>query len=362
MTGRLAPARSVPTSADVGAAAANRLEKVVDLAAVRHNLGVLRAAAGRRRVMPVVKGDAYGLGAPAVGRTLAGSGVDALAVDTVAEGLALRAAGIDVPILVMDVDVAENADVCLDAELLPAIARAEHAARYAELARRRGAPATVWLRTNVGFNRFGPREEFDALLGALSTYREHLRFAGLFAHLTSSAWEERETAEQAATFLARLSAARACLGHGIEGSLAATHGLVHPVALRGTQWVRPGIGVYGVVAPSCRQLGGWAASGLDALRPAWQVRARVLDVVTVTRAEGLGYDRTAPVRPGQRVASVAVGFSRGITGAARGFSGLLHGRRCQGIGKPGMDCSQFDVSEVPQARAGDWLTVLGTSG
>lgn len=360
MTALTTPVRV--SAAAVADAAANRLRKVVDHEAIRHNLGVLRSAAGGRKLMPVVKGDAYGLGAVPVARTLVDAGAEALAVDTVAEGLALRAAGIEHPVLVMDVDLPDNAAACLEAGLTPTVARPEQARRYAELAVGRDQPVTVWLRTNLGFNRFGPREEFGALLDELGEYLGPLRFGGLFAHLTSSAWETEETAAQTAEFALRLAGTRARLGAHVEGSLAATHGLVQQATMAGTTWVRPGIGVYGTVAPTARRLDGWAGSGLDGLRAAWQVHARVLDVVTVTRAEGLGYDRTAPVVPGQRVASVAIGFSRGITAAAAGFSGLLHGRRCTWVGRPGMDCTQFDVTDVPRVQAGDWFTVLGTSG
>jgi alanine racemase len=359
MTGLSAPASiAEPAVAD---AAANRLVKIVDHDMIRHNVSVLRDSAAGRRLMPVVKGDAYGLGAVPVARTLVAAGVDALAVDTVAEGLALRAAGIDHPVLVMDVDVPDNAMACVLAGLTPAVARPDQARRYAELASARGEPLAVWLRTNVGFNRFGPRDGFDALLDELAGTWGPLRFTGLFAHLSSSAWGARETEAEAVEFAERLAMMRARFGVEVTGSLAATHGLAHPAVMAGTDWVRPGIGLYGSVVPSVRQLPGWQASGLARLRPAWQVRARVLDVVTVTRAEGLGYDRLAAVTPGQRVASVAIGFSRGVTWTA-GFGGLLHGRWCPAIGKPGMDCTQFDVTDVADVRAGDWLTVLGTSG
>jgi alanine racemase len=344
-------------------AAAARLVKSVDPEAIRDNLRVLRAAAGGRGVMAVVKGDAYRLGAVAVGRLLEQSGVDALAVDTIAEGVELRAAGIRLEILVMDVDVADNAADCLAAELTPTVTREEQVSRYAELARRRGGPVTVWLRTNVGFNRFGPRDErgFEALLEHLSRHRGQVRVAALFAHLSSSAWSVEETETQAATFARRLSHTRSLLGAAVVGSLAATHGLLHPSALQGTSWVRPGIGLYGVLHPASRDLPGWGPSGLSALRPAFAVRARVLDVVTLTSAEGLGYARSIGVGAGRRVASVAVGFSRGITSAAGGLTGLLHGQRCPMVGQPGMDCTQFDVTGVPQARPGDWMTFIGAS-
>lgn len=342
--------------------AAARLAKTVSGDAIRHNVTVLRSAAGGRRIMAVVKGDAYGLGAPAVGELLVASGVDALAVDTVAEGVALREHGSTAPLLVMDVDVDENAEACARYRLTPAVATVEQVARHEAVAQRRGAPVRVWLRANVGFNRFGPREErdFDAVLDRLRQARPAVLVTGFFAHLSSSAHDAAETVEQAATFASRLERVRAVLGAGVAASLAATHGVLHPAALHGTDWVRPGIGLYGLLVPAGRSLPGWDGSGLHRLRPAVTVRARVLDVVTLTRAEGLGYDRAAAVAPGRRVASVAIGFSRGLAGAPAGFTGLLHGRGCPMVGRPGMDCTQFDVTDAPGARPGDWMTFIGS--
>jgi alanine racemase len=341
--------------------AAARLEKTVAAEAIRHNLSVLRSAAGGRRIMPVVKGDAYGLGAAAIGALLVASGIEALAVDTVAEGVDLRDHGIAAPLLVMDVDVAENAEACAEYRLTPAVATAEQVARHQAVADRHGTPVRVWLRANVGFNRFGPREErdFDTVLDRLRQARHAVRVTGFFAHLSSSAHDPQETVAQAATFTSRLERVRAVLGADVAASLAATHGVLHPAALHGTDWVRPGIGLYGLLAPDSRSLPGWHDSGLHRLRPALTVRARVLDVVTITRSEGLGYDRSAALAPGRRVASVAIGFSRGLAGAPAGFTGLLHGRSCPLVGRPGMDCTQFDVTDAPAARPGDWMTFIG---
>jgi alanine racemase len=341
-------------------AALARLEKVVDAAALRHNVRVLRAAAGGRRMMAVIKGDAYGLGARAISDLLLGAGVDALAVDTVAEGVDLRDHGVEAPIIVMDVDVADNADICVDRRLIPSVAAAEQVDRYARIAARRGSPVEVWLRTNVGFNRFGPRDEpgFEFVLERLREERSRVGVRGIFAHLSSAAGDAAETAAQAKSFQDRAARARVILGHEIEVSLAGTHGLLHPIVLDGTTWVRPGIGLYGLLQPECRELPGWRASGLDRLRPAVTVRARVLDLVVFPWPEGIGYDRSTVVPAGRRVATVAIGFSRGLAGATE-LTGLLRGSRCPMIGRPGMDCAQFDVTNVPDAVPGDWMTFLG---
>ncbi|MGW9211435.1 alanine racemase [Embleya sp. NPDC055664] len=354
---------AIPRRERVASLAAARLEKTVSADAVRHNLGVLRAAAGGRRVMAVVKGDAYGFGAPDLARLLVDARVDALAVDTVAQGAELREVGIEVPILVMDVDVADNAAACARHRLMPAVATAEQVRRHGAVLRDRGgAPGTVWLRTNVGFNRFGPREDegFGAVLDALHEARDAVRPAGVFAHLSSAGRDEGETAAQADAFRARLASTRAVLGPRVVASLAATHGLLHPDALRGTDWVRPGLGLYGLLQADDRVRATPAGARLDGLRPAVSVRARVLDVVTVTRSEGFGYDRSASVAPGRRLGSVAIGFSHGLAGSAAAPRGLLRGRSCAMVGRPGMDCTQFDVTDVPGgARPGDWMTFIG---
>ncbi|MDI3419852.1 alanine racemase [Streptomyces luteolus] len=341
--------------------AAARLEKTLSADAMRHNLATMREAAAGRRIMAVVKGDAYGLGAPAVAGVLVAAGADALAVDTVAEGAELRERGIEAPILVMDVDVTDTATACARHRLMPAVATVEQVRRHATVARRQGAPVTVWLRANIGFNRFGPREEreFAAVLGALSETRAAVRPAGMFAHLSSSDQDRKETIEQVGTFRSRLTLARAALGPQLQASLAATHGLLHPEALRGTGWVRPGIGLYGLLRSGSVEEAGAADTKMSRLRPAITVRARVLDLLSVTRPEGIGYVRSAVVPPGRRLASVAIGFSRGITGTAPAFSGLLRGRSCAMVGRPGMDCTQFDVTDVPAARPGDWMTFIG---
>lgn len=360
----MSPARYPPghreTTASAEAAAA-RVHKRVDAAAVRANLAVLRAASGGRHVMAVVKGDAYGLGAPALSGVLAEAGVEALAVDTVAEGVELREHGVRLPVLVMDVDVPGTEEVCAGHGLMPSVSSREQVERHALAAVRGGTPCAVWLRANVGFNRFGPREEqgFADVVSALDRQRHVLRAEGVFAHLSSSADDPEETAEQSVLYRARLEHARRVLGAGLRSSLAATHGLAHPLALEGTAWVRPGIGLYGLTQPRARELPGWAASGLGRLRPAVSVRARVMELREVTRAEGLGYDRRARVPHGRVLASVAVGFARGLAPAAGAFTGVLRGRGCPMVGRPGMDCAQFDVTEVPGAAPGDWMTLLG---
>ncbi len=351
---------SETSSADRAAAA--RLEKIVSGSAIRHNMEILRKAGGGRRIMAVVKGDAYGLGAPAISRVVLAAGADALAVDTVAEGIELREHGVAGPVVVMDADVGENAAACVTHRLTPAVANLAQVRRHAAAAS--GRRTTVWLRTNIGFNRFGPRDEkgFDDVLAALADASGALRVAGVFAHLSSAATDPSETAAQAGVFRERVAKARGVFGASCQASLAATHGLLHPDALTGTDWIRPGLGVYGLVDPGSRHLPGWPRSGLDELRPAISVRARLLEILTPADGDGVGYDRTIRLPSGTGLAAVAIGFARGLARANERLTGVLHGARCPIVGRPGMDCTMFDVTAVPTARPGDWMTFIDAPG
>lgn len=312
--------------------------------------------------MAVVKGDAYGLGALAISRVLLAAGADALAVDTVAEGIELREHGVAGPVIVMDADVGENAAACVSHGLTPTVASLAQVRRHAAVAQ--GHRTAVWLRTNIGFNRFGPRDEegFDGVVAGLANASGTLRVAGIFAHLSSAAADSSETAAQARLFRNRAEKARQVFGTSCHTSLAATHGLIHAEALTGTDWIRPGLGLYGLVDLGSRHLPGWPQSGLDDLRPAISVRARVLDVVAPLGGEGVGYDRTVSLPPETRLASVAIGFARGLARAGSQLTGMLHGIRCPTVGRPGMDCTMFDVTAVPMARPGDWMTFIGEPG
>ena len=105
-----------------GRARAARAVLEVDLAAVEHNVRLIGRAAGGTRLMAVVKGDAYDLGAELVGRALQAWGVPAMAVDNVADGIGLRAARVTTPVMVIDGDVPDNEPLAVADDLTPGVA------------------------------------------------------------------------------------------------------------------------------------------------------------------------------------------------------------------------------------------------
>jgi alanine racemase len=333
------------SNAEAGSEVRPLVSATVDTAALRHNLDVVRRLAPQSRVMAVVKANAYGHGLVAVARALRGA--DALAVARVEEGVSLRQAGIDAPIVLLE--------GVFDQDQLAAAGRhgfelVVHIPEQIEFLRRApcGSDFKVWLKLDSGMNRLGFKgAEFDAAaaaLGGLSCVRQPI---GLFTHLASA--DEAvpvTTPDQLARFAAatvRLTGAR-CVANSA--------GLLRfPVAH--ADWVRPGLLLYGV-SPVPGATG--AAYGL---KPAMTLRSRIIAVKEVGVGEKVGYggDWTA-ARP-TRLAIAAVGYGDGYPRSlASGAPVLVNGRRAALAGRVSMDMIGIDITDIEACR-GDPVILWG---
>lgn len=328
----------------------------VDLDAIRHNAGVLAAAAGRARLTAVVKADGYGHGAPRVARAALDGGAAGLAVFTAAEARELRREGIGAPILVMGpLDAAGWRDVAeLDAEGTAWSPEGVAAAAASGAADRR---ARVHLKFDTGMGRLGARPEDVAAL-ADAAAGSGVDVVGLMTHFASA---DETTGENAGFMREQLVRFR-----GITGSLAtrfpgaALHAANSAATLRdpdaACDMVRCGIAVYG-----CAPFGGDPAA--HGLRPALSVVARVASVKTVRSRESVGYGRRWRAQRAAVVATVPVGYADGyprILGDRA--DALVGGVRAPVVGVVSMN--QLAVNLGPEGRVavGDEVVLLGGQG
>jgi alanine racemase len=319
----------------------------IDTGALRHNLKIIRQQAPKSRVMAVIKANAYGHGLVIVARAL--DSADALAVARLDEGLALRAAGIKTPIVLLEgVLNREQLDAASSAELELVV----HAAEQIELLR--GAPAgarrKVWLKLDSGMNRLGFKTEaFRAAHAALSALPAVMTPANLMTHLASADRPELPTtAEQLARFE---TATRSLEGErSIESSAAL---LLNPEWQ--ADWVRPGLVLYGV-SPLAGSIG--ADHGL---RPVMTLRSCVIAVKDVAMGEQVGYGGEWTAARPTRLAIAAVGYGDGYTRSfPSGTPLLVNGERAALAGRVSMDMIAIDVTEVKRApKIGDPVILWG---
>jgi alanine racemase len=323
------------------------IRAVIDTAALRHNLGQVRRAAPASRVMAVIKANAYGHGLVPAARALAEA--DGFAVARLGEGLALRAAGLRNRILLLEgVFSAEQLAAAAQAQFELMVHSFEQLALLEALA---GAtPVTVWLKIDSGMNRLGFRLEECAAAYARLRGNPHVQAEPtLVTHLASADDRRdprtRQQLEAFATATAGLNGAR---------SIANSAGVLAWPAAR-TDWVRPGLMLYGV-SPFASGTG--AALGL---RPAMTLRTEVIAVKNVRAGETVGYGGTWTAPRETRMAVVAAGYGDGYPcNTATGAPVQINGRRAPLVGRVSMDMVTVDVTDLPAVSVGDPVVLWGS--
>ncbi|HKT12179.1 MAG TPA: alanine racemase [Terriglobia bacterium] len=333
----------------------------ISLPGLRRNFEYVRRVAGRRRVMAVVKADAYGHGAVTIARTLAAAGVDWFGVATVEEALELRAAGVEQPILLLGGLYMSDPAHLIEYGLTPTVSSTARLNVYSKCARRFGKPIEFHLKVDTGMGRLGlPPDRLEAFV---EHYRElpGLEMKGLFTHLASAEdLVASQTEDQAAGFERALSQVR---GLGIEpewthvaNSAALVAGWAFPENL-----VRVGALLYGCCLPLMLPPGRQEPARPE-VEPILTLKSRVVYLKDVPSNTPLGYGAAFHTRRRSRIATVPVGYADGLSRALsnRGRA-IVRGRVARIVGNISMDLTLLDVTDVPGVDIGDEIILLGRS-
>jgi alanine racemase len=327
----------------------------IDLGAIRHNVARFAELTGTE-VCAVVKGDGYGHGAVPVARAALEGGADWLAVALVEEGLALREAGIDAPVLVLsEPPVAAIGDL-LEARLTPVAYRSPFLAALDAAARSRPAPVGVHLKVDTGMGRVGAvREDWEGVMREAAA-AGGLRVDGLMTHLARADEPEEPTTDEQLARLARAGQQAGLLGIEPRWRHAANSAgaLAHPDAR--LDLVRPGIGIYGL------------SPGMDVdaadhgLRPALELCTEVAFVKHVPEGTPISYGhRWVAPRDGW-VATLPVGYADGVPRSLTNVGEVLIGGRRRPVA--GTVCMDLLMVWCDQHRphVGDRVVLLGAQG
>lgn len=323
-----------------------RARLTVDLEALAQNHATLTAAAAGAELAPVVKADAYGLGAGPVARRLWAEGARSFFVARVEEGEALRetlGAGRSARIYVLDGAPAGSAPRLAAARLTPVLNSTHQVAEASGFARGHG-PMDVAIHIDTGMNRLGLRpEEADALAPA--------DLAGLDVGLVMSHLACSGDPDHPLNRL-QLNRFRAACGRfpGARRSLANSAGVFMGPDYR-FDLVRPGIALYG---------GGPSERHDPRIRPVATLQSPVLQVRTVRPGESVGYGASFIAERPTRVAIIAAGYADGVlrSGAATGDAWLAGGLR-RFLGRISMDLAAVDLTDAGEAAPGDLAELFG---
>ena len=327
----------------------------VDQNAIRANMACLRALSGvgDRMVMAVVKADAYGHGLVPTAQAALESGADWLGVATVAEGAALRCAGLYAPILLLCAPAPGEAERLLHLGLITSVGDAAtrdalaHAAKRLDLPK----PPAVHLEIDTGIGRAGVLPE-QAPAFWRETVAAGLRVTGLMTHFSDADGDEPFTWAQRHTFLAVRSALEQAGAQFEQVHLCNSAGALRLGAAENTM-VRAGLLLYGI--RSSRE-----ALPALVLHPAMTVKARVGTVRSLPQGHPISYGATHRLVRPSRVATVLIGYGDGYPRRLSNCgSVLLRGRRAPILGRVCMDQTVVDVTDLPGVEPGDTAVCLG---
>ncbi len=320
----------------------------VDLDAVAANYREARRICGDGvQVIPVLKANAYGLGAARLSRLLAGEGAALFAVAELNEALEVRSAcGADA--LVLGMIAPEQMEAAVAGRVIATVYDGDQARRLDAAAGRLGAIARVHVKVDTGLHRLGfDPDDINGIAGVFGMPR--LRVEGLYTHLALR--DDAGDAVQAARFRAVAAALEArglCCGLLHAGD---SIGMVRHPDYR-FDAVRVGAWLYGVV-PSR-----YPNSNGECRLPV-RFMARVAQVRWVRAGEYIGYDEEHPLARDMRVATLSAGYADGYPRVNSVGEVEIRSRRAPILGLLCMDQMMVDVTDIPDARPDDPVTLLG---
>ncbi|HEY5062547.1 MAG TPA: alanine racemase [Gemmatimonadaceae bacterium] len=311
----------------------------VDLGALLRNASAI-AAQAHVPLLPMVKADAYGLGAVRVARVLERLDPWGFGVATVAEGEELRRASITRPIVVFTPLMPDDFDAAARASLTPTLGDSAAIARWSQTGR-------PWqLAIDTGMSRAGVQwDAIESVSDAVAAFPPE----GAFTHFHSADQDAASRDAQARRFIDALERlpVRPAMVHA-ENSAAVEHAGTSAWSV-----VRPGVFLYGVSS---------GHAPLIAPEPVVAVRARIVDLRTIASGETVSYGGTYRAAGTRRIATIAIGYADGYRRSVSNRAHvLLHGARVPVVGVVTMDMTMIDVTDA-QCAVGDIATLIGADG
>lgn len=345
----------------------------IDTDALEHNARAFKGRVGDKRLGIVVKADAYGHGLVLAARAFVRGGADWLIVNAVQEAVALRQAGLELPLYVVGNVATFQCETAVAHGLSVVLYDREVADALAAAARRQGRVARTHIKIETGNHRQG-LDLADAL--ELARYvRDRLpgvEIEGLSTHYADieDTTDHRFAMAQVQRFEAAVAAFREA-GFAVPVPNTANSAATILWPRTHCELTRVGLAAYGLwpstetyaaalALPEQREgRGGF----LPELLPALSWRARIVQVKEVPAGAWVGYGRTYRCTHPTRIAIVPVGYHEGYD---RRLSNIAHtlveGTRAPVRGRVCMNMIMIDVSDAPSARVGSVVTLLGLDG
>jgi Alr-MurF fusion protein len=326
----------------------------INLNALVHNLKVYQQQLQpSTKVMAMVKAFAYGSGGAEIAGILQYHKVDYLGVAYVDEGVELRRAGINLPVMVMNPEES-SFDALVDHNLEPEIYSFALLEAFEAFVKKEGLSGyPVHIEIETGMNRLGFATEEIEKLGSYLSKTPALKVQSVFSHLASSEDPAQDdfTKEQFQRFNKAADELTAAIGHSFIRHIANSAAIVRHPSLQ-LDMVRLGIGMYGIDSADLHKLN---------LQTVATLRTTVAQVKHLTTGESVSYNRRSIVKRNSVIATVRLGYADGYPRRLGNAVGSMYigGKLAPVIGTVCMDMVMLDVTDIPGIKEGDDVIVFG---
>ena len=331
----------------------------IDLDALTHNYHTLRALAPWGcKFLGLVKADAYGHGAPMIGRKLQELGADMLAVACAAEAEELRRAGITLPILCLGRTPVELTDLLLEYDITQTVEDLETGRALSQAAQAAGKILKIHVKLDTGMSRLGFLWQKD---GDNTQVLEDIRALcalpgleaeGMYTHFADADGNEEYTMDQLTRYLdAREALEKEGVSFAVCHCGASAAVLNYPCTHM--DMIRPGIALYGYYpAPGMEGLDG------PGLAPVMTVKSRIAALHSFPAGTRVSYGCTATLERDSRLAVIPIGYGDGYPRSLSNRMEMrVRGVPCPVVGRVCMDMCMVDVTHLPQVEVGDTAVV-----
>ncbi len=318
---------------------------VIDLHALSNNYQLIKSLSPDAKILAVLKANGYGHGLERIANALPDA--DAFGVARIDEALALRAAGIEKPIVLLEGFFAKEDIETLSANNLQTIVHNEQQLS-AIVNANVDSPLKVWLKIDTGMHRLGINPEqlarfYQALIQSKNVQQPII----LMSHLGCADDKNNPKTSQQISLFNELTSALPS-----EKSMANSAGVLQWPESH-YQWIRPGLLMYGV-SPLA------AGINIEGIEPVMTLQSSLISVREIAAGESVGYSGTWTSEKNTRIGVVAIGYGDGYPRhAANGTPVLINGRRVPLIGRVSMDMISVDLGENSQDQVGDIATLWG---
>lgn len=335
----------------------SRVFAEIDLDAVLFNIKQMhRLLKKDTKIMGVIKTDGYGHGAVPIGREL--EKLDYIwgyATATVEEAEILKRNGLKKPVLILGATFPEQYQILAEHELRATVYSLEQAQRMEAAASEMNKTIMIHVKIDTGLSRLGfqvTKEAADEI--AQIAQMPHMILEGIFTHFAKSDAKDKEMAEQQLRQFREMKNMLAARKVEIPLEHSANSAAIIDLPQANMNVVRAGISLYGM----------WPSNEVSksniSLMPALSLRSRIVFLKELEEGRSISYGATYKTKKKQRIATIPVGYGDGYPRSLsnKGYV-LIHGKKAEICGRICMDQFMVDVTDIPEAKEGDIVTLVG---